>query len=350
MEKRIINGERNNFIFFRDIFDSQIKAYDPYRPKYKGLYIYAIDEDALHIPCSKDILKEGYRGAALIKYKGKERETYFPRMYLIHAYDVISGTSKNLKYSNKKNQTGPAFEIAKSFEQNSLTMYDRHYFSKTLVTTHEDANNYYLSRCTRSKHKEVTEFFNSKKRNTTIVIEDCKVRLIKIKIPKSKEYHVFATNLPCYMTNKEIQYLYAYRWEIETSFRDFTHTIKGEQWHSKTLNGVLQELYVTWWLLNFTKFQTFQNINPEDNFFKKIYIRTNFKFILNFVKDRIYEFIFNYSRHLFNHLKFLINRSKEKRKKLSRSSPRQRKSSNRVYDTIKASVPKCNNATHWRNQ
>jgi hypothetical protein len=329
-----------SYLYIKDILDSQIKSYNSYRPTYKGLYIYAIDEDSLAIPCSEDILQRGYRGASLNKYKGEERETHYPRMYTTHVYDLISGTTKDLKYTNKKNQTKPAFEAVESLEQNSLTIYDRHYFSTNLVTTHENKNNYYLARCTKGKHKTVTDFFNSNKRNKKISIAGFEVRLIKIKIPKSKDYHVFATNLPRYIANKEIQSLYAYRWEIETSFRDFTHTIKGEQWHSKSLNGVLQELYATWWLLNYTKLQTFEHIDPVKNFYKKIYIKTNFKFVLNFVKENIYNFLFYFSRALFNRLKFLINRTKEKRRKFSRSAPRQRKTSNKVYDTIKASVPK----------
>ena len=32
------------------------------------------------------------------------------------------------------------------------------------------------------------------------------------------------------------------RWEVENSFRDFTQAIRLEQWHSKFINGIRQEL------------------------------------------------------------------------------------------------------------
>jgi IS4 transposase len=53
------------------------------------------------------------------------------------------------------------------------------------------------------------------------------VRLIKVRNLRTKKDLVFATNLPSKLfTDAEISTLYQRRWQIETSFRDLTHTLK----------------------------------------------------------------------------------------------------------------------------
>ena len=76
--------------FFKDIFESLITDYEPLRKTFHGFYIYAIDGDQLALPRSKDLLKEGYCGYPC----PNEMETHFLRMYLSHAYDVLSGVTK----------------------------------------------------------------------------------------------------------------------------------------------------------------------------------------------------------------------------------------------------------------
>jgi hypothetical protein len=64
-----------SYLFFKDLFDSLIKNYEPYRKMFRGFYIYAIDGDQLAIPCSEDILNHGYRGCPC----PDKTETHYPR-------------------------------------------------------------------------------------------------------------------------------------------------------------------------------------------------------------------------------------------------------------------------------
>jgi IS4 transposase len=47
--------------------------------------------------------------------------------------------------------------------------------------------------------------------------------------------------------------LYRLRWQVETSFLELTAITRSEQWHSKSYNGIMQELYALMWLINATR-------------------------------------------------------------------------------------------------
>ncbi len=114
-----------SYLFFKNIFESLITDYEPLRKTFHGFYIYAIDGDQLALPRSKDLLKEGYCGYPC----PNEMETHFLRMYLSHAYDVLSGVTKNLCFSPALNEIANAIQMIGSFESNSITLYDRLYLS-----------------------------------------------------------------------------------------------------------------------------------------------------------------------------------------------------------------------------
>ena len=72
---------RIKYTFFEEIFSELIRDFDSRRSKFKGLFIYAVDGLQLTMPRTADIVKAGYTGRAVSKY----RDTYMPRMYLTHA-------------------------------------------------------------------------------------------------------------------------------------------------------------------------------------------------------------------------------------------------------------------------
>lgn len=114
---------RVSYQFFEDTFKKQIADFEALRPKYRGFHIYAIDGDQMTLPQSPDILRKGYRG-----YPCKDaKETYYPRMYVTHAVDVICGVTKDIAHSITNNECAAAVQMARSFEKNSITLYDRLY-------------------------------------------------------------------------------------------------------------------------------------------------------------------------------------------------------------------------------
>lgn len=241
-----------SYKFFEEIFSKLLRQLDPYSERYLGLRIYAIDGQMLSIPRSKEIVDAGYSGRAI----GKFRESYYPKAFFTHAYDVLSGFTKATSFGPRLHEQADGLMLMKSFERESLTLYDRLYFSRRLVAAHYEAGNYFLCRIRKNANREITAFVASAEKERTIKVAQHSVHLMRILASDKKTVLLFATNLPKELVRPQIiRKLYRLRWEVETSFRELTGITRGEQWHSKNVNGLLQELFARLWLINAAKFE-----------------------------------------------------------------------------------------------
>ncbi len=316
-----------SYEFFKDIYQENLQDFSKSRKMFRGFYIYAVDGDDLNLPCSKDILDEGYRGALY----AKDFETHYPKMYTVYAYDVLNGLVTDFRFSKKCQEFNLALDIARMTEENSITIYDRLYCGYPLLATHLQQKNHCLIRVNinGSKiHKPIKRFLESG-RNDHFVDwypyqkegkDGIKIRLVKIRNPRTKQDMVFATTLSReQFTRKEIQALYKKRWEIETSLRDLTHTLKMSQWHSKKENGVLQEIYALLWYVNNVKLQM-SSLHSEENFLSHgKYRKSNFKLCAKLVIENIGLVLKGKFSELRRILIFWINRTLERRTRYTRS-------------------------------
>jgi hypothetical protein len=298
------------------------------RASFKGLRIYAIDGLQLTLPRAQDIVKNGFNGRAVSRYS----ESHMPKGYLTHCYDVLTGTSKDFRFGPRLNEHADAVAIVPALEKNSLTIYDRLYWSKKLVKAHFKAGNFFLIRARKNGvPKEIRDFFSSRKKFQTFIYQGKTLYLVKLKNKKHKRYEIFVTNLPRTLWALEsLERLYRLRWEVEQSFRDLTDTLKIEEWHSKSLNGILQELYTALWLVNFTKSQMNFFHKPPINPLAEAYQRPNFKLAIQFVARELMKFL-KKIRWVYDRLHELIIKSTEKRTHLSRAYPRQIRSPRSPY-------------------
>jgi hypothetical protein len=148
------------------------------------------------------------------------------------------------------------------------------------------------------------------------------VRLIKVRHPKTKELEVFATNAARGLFSRlELQDLYTKRWSIEGSFRDLVSTLKMDQWHSKNLNGILQEIYCLLWLVNAVKSQLLDWQDPEEKLLDKEYRRANFKLAMSLVADN-FGLLLKKRKVLIGLLEACLRRTRERRRHNSRRYPR----------------------------
>lgn len=312
---------RVSFLFFKDHFDELIKSFEPHRRTWRGLRVYATDGDQHELPRSKDVLAHDYRGFPFCK----ERETHYPRMFAVNCYDVLSGVTKAYRYSNNHDEMKLGNEIAKELESNSITLYDRLYFNRDLIRAHQHSGSYFVARCkNHACMTEVRAFFDSSLRNHVYEMEGVLVQLVKVINPKTKEPTVFATNLPrTKFKNKELADLYALRWEVETSNRDLTETLKMEQWHSLSMNGILQELYATLWMMNQTRIQMAKKMQKRCNLKSLFdYKKSNFKLIFDFILDSLSDLVRRKTMRVQRRLDELLSISVEHRKRRTRSNPR----------------------------
>ena len=168
--------------------------------------------------------------------------------------------------------------------------------------------------------------FGSRKKRLTVDVEGVAVELFKIKNPKTGKSDCYATSLPKNEVDHDtIRSLYNLRWEVENTFRDFTKTIQIEQWHSKKINGIRQELWVGIWMYNFVKMKILNHFDPSETALKREYSKPNFKLIFGWMTSQLSK-IFKGLRGFKKMLVELIDRSMEKRKRHSRSYPREIKS------------------------
>lgn len=322
--------KRIHFTFFEELFKELLQSVENKRNMLNGLRIYAIDGVQLLVPRTPELIRAGFSGRAVSKY----RDTYYPRMYLTHAYDVLSGVTKDLRYHSVLDEIADAIEMIAGFEKNSLTLYDRLYICKKLALAHFEHGNFFLFRCRRAGvPKAISDFFSSHKKFKSFTWPRTKHRLylIKVKNATTGKYDVFATNLPdSWRVEETIKDLYALRWEVETSFRDLTETMKIEQWHSKSLNGILQELYASFWLWNYSKIQTHLRLKKPENPLQFDYGKPNYKLILSYIV-KLFPRILKRSRGVLKDLQTLMNLSTERRKRRSRKYKRELKTPRSPY-------------------
>lgn len=319
---------RISFGFFKDILAKLLFDFESKRLTFHGLKIYATDGWQIHLPRTDDIIKAGYSGRAVSKY----RESYTPRMYLVHAYDVLSGVTKDLREAPYLDELHGAKNMVKNFEKNSLTLYDRLYISTGMILAHKKAGNYFLMRARRNSFKEVRDFYASCRQKYTCVIEGVQIQMFKVENPKTGAIDVYITNLPKrgWLSQDTVRRLYRLRWEVENSFRDLAETMKLQQWHAKSINGIRQELYATFWLMNFVKIQMNKCERRAKVVLSDVYLRPNFKLAVNFVKGRFSK-ILHKSRGVLSELIVVLNISTEKREHESRKYPRELKCPDSPY-------------------
>jgi DDE family transposase len=256
---------------------------------------------------------------------------YYPRMYLTHCYDVLSGVTKDFKHHHLLDEITDAEEMIPSLEKDSLSLYDRLFLSGRIIRAHKAAKNYFLARCSKASFLAIQNFFESSKTHATTKIEGVTIHLIKVHPPENKEPLVFATNLPESWTTEElIAHLYALRWEVEVSFKDLLETMKIEQWHSKSLNGILQELYTAFWLMNYVKIQMVVENKKPLKVLESSYFKPNFKVMFNFIVDLLPR-LFQRFRDVFAKFPLLLKLCTVKRKRFSRRYKRELKTSASPY-------------------
>ncbi len=312
--------QKISFRFFSAHLTKLTKKFEPHRRTFRGLRIYAVDGQQLILPRTIDIIQHGHTGRSTSRYT----ESYMPRAYLTHAYDVLSGVTKDFCFGPRLNEVADAATMIAKFEKNSLTLYDRLYFSKKLAELHFKRKNYFLFRCRKNCLPEMSAFIaNKRKHKMTVSYHGHPLQLIKIWNKRNQEWGIFATNLPAaWIKPKLIRALYRLRWEVEISFKELTATTKLEEWHSKFHNGILQELFCSFWLINFVKIQAYFHRKHPKNPLQDDYKKPNFKLLLNWILS-IFDKILQRVPGVLDEFQFLIKRSTEQRKHESRRYPRE---------------------------
>lgn len=324
--------QKIHFSFFKDCFEELIENKNKAFKRFKGLKVYAVDGFELHLPRTQDILDNDYHGRRTYDHK---TETYEPRMYTVQAIDVLNKVHKDFTESSANDEAHYAKEFIKTFEKESLCIYDRLYPVKKIFDSHIKNGNYFLIRC-RSKGviKPIQNFFKSRKKKDQFEYNGVTLRLIKVKVRTDEglKENVFVSNLPLNLFNKPTVFkLYQLRWEAENTFRDLNEVIQLEKWHSKTLNGIKQEIYTRLWLYNYCRIQILKAVkkNKSNIAINSKYKLPNFKVLYHYLRVRIRDILGGAC--FLNDLKILSKQTEECRKRYSRSCERKLRSAASPY-------------------
>ena len=327
--------------FFKDIYEKDLKRLDKSRVLIKGLYVYAVDGDELSLPAPEDVLNQGYRGRKL----ANNLETHYPKMVTAQAVDVVNGMIKGFEFSATKGEYTVGLRLAAQMEKNSVTLYDRLYCAYEVVKNHTHVQNFFVIRVTEKKdaiQKDIRDFCRSSNRSQTIDLQPprrlckdlpIKVRLLKIKNPRTNETMVLMTNLSkSKFKDVELAQLYRRRWEIETSFRDLTTTLKMTLWRGKTINSILQEIYALLWLVNQVRSRS-EALSGKEDWLASQYKKSNFKHLINIFLENVSLLCLRRFKAFHETFDYWARLTREKRCHLARSYERVIKTHRSKYTT-----------------
>jgi hypothetical protein len=254
---------------------------------------------------------------------------------------VYNRLTIDVRSNPHRNENRDAVELVKSVEKESVTIYDRAYLSRKVIEAHRDHGSFFLFRGrSGGTHGAVAKFFRSRSLQKKWVFEGIEIRLIGYRNSKTRERMVFATNLCAKkFSDKEVADLYIKRWEIEIGIKQSNnHGFK--QWHSKSENGLLQELYTHYWLLNYARLQAMAGARPQEDWLKeKNYTRANFKLLVELVVDSIPLVLKKLFRSFAERVADFVRRTKASRTRMARHYPRVVKSTKDIYK-LESVVPR----------
>lgn len=323
--------QRVKWTWFKLLFDSLLLHCQKEFITFGGLRVIAIDGQQLQLSRTKDIVNHGFNGRACGNYK----ETYLPRGFLVAAYDVINGICLGLTFNNTLHEQQDARHLLKNLPSKAVFIYDRLYFSRKMIEAHVDHGSHFLFRCRRNAKKEIMTFFELKKLKGSFEFAGKTIYLIRVKNPKTGKQSIFATDLPQDLRQPSmINDLYRSRWEIENSFRESTATLRTEEWHSKTYNGNMQEIYTAYWFLNLTRLAGNEACQKVFDPTETTYTKTNFKLSIQFICMNLTDLWTKFYR-IISHLESLSKITTAKRTHCKRSYKRELKRPRSPYPHIK---------------
>ena len=270
-----------------------------------GYRLYAVDGSDIHIPTIPDDLNTYYNANA--DSKG------YNLMHLNALYDLMNRRYIDavLQDSRNENEHSALISMAKNVKSDSIIVADRGYESYNTIAHLENNGLKYVIRIKTTagivqkfnipadKETDFTADIMLTRRQTNEVklnpeiyrylasfsnfdflpkdskdIYPMKFRIIRIKISE-KNYETLVTNLwDDEFSAEDIKKIYKIRWGIETSFRELKYHVGLIAFHSKKKDCVIQEIFASLIMYNFSMLIT-ENILIDDDKRNKYRSRVN---------------------------------------------------------------------------
>lgn len=215
--------------------------------QWKRMNVYAIDGSKYQLPASAAIRAHFDPDSGL--HPDNPGRGHYPMALVSTAYDVfrqlpVARTVVSIAAADERVQ---AHALLPQLPPGGVLVFDQGYPSYEMLQRCQEAyDGYFLFRCP-AKHSfsAVDTFIRSGKASLMIELAPrLRVRAIRLRAPDGK-LSVLLTNLidPQIFSRQSIVKLYLRRWKIEDHYRAEKRDCNIEYFHSRSVNGVKQELF-----------------------------------------------------------------------------------------------------------
>jgi hypothetical protein len=223
--------------------------------KFKGHVTRAADGTSFYTPRSEDLLAH----FSPRKTKAEEGETYYPYGLCVTAINVYTGQPTMARVADyNMSERDLLKSMIKGFSRGDLTLLDRGLGGALVYLEFEKYGQFFLHRTKTTGEKValyVQEFLGSGKsqKRSKLQVTDPEskekrslcLRLIRGPQESEGKPIVFVTNLLDHKrySRKKLISLYEKRWSVETLYGRVKNLLHLEQFHARTYNGVMQEIF-----------------------------------------------------------------------------------------------------------
>ncbi len=241
---------------FPFLLDELNRASEP--KLWKGHKVRAADGTYLSLPASKDILELFPRRVC------EQNRSHYPKALLVVATDVLNGIPSTARICSS--ELGDERTLLKAmldeFEGGDILLLDRGYEGADLLYEIHRRGQYFVARVRsgNSCSNAVKSLLGSSKKSIIVQLqtqsgESYPVRLIKRGRDRKGLPIIVATNLiASNYSKREIFELYLRRWKIETMYLRVKNLFALERFYSKSINGVMQEIWANLFILGLTAY------------------------------------------------------------------------------------------------
>lgn len=309
-------------------------SYDDFH--FFGHRLYAVDGSKINLP--HEMIAEGF--------KASNDKTHYPQGLLSCLYRLKAGIPCDFILTGDTNERRVSLTHHQVLNCGDIIVYDRGYFSYELLLAHVQQGLHAVFRLSASTCTVIEEFMASNeldrivtivpgksvsskiaKINAKITLQPISLRLIKYRI-ENQDYFLGTTLVDQKYRHQDFQDIYHSRWGIEELFKTTKFVMASEEFHSRNLRGVRQEIYAQLALVTLNRI--FTNHSDDNHKAKAKTSKTKEKTMSNF-KNSVCAFTRNIEsliigtaqtleRGLFNLLSTVIRRYQKQRP--NRSYPR----------------------------
>lgn len=216
---------------------------------WQGLSVFAIDGSKYDLPATEAV-RTSFDPRSGLQYPGK---SHYPQCLVSTVVDVfrrlpVARTVMPIAQADERKQ---ALALMPFIPAGGVVLFDRGYPSHELIAAMQTSyQGYWVMRCPASgSFAQVTAFVQSGQTEAILTLSKTPgapthVRAIRMCSPDGT-LSVLLSNLPQTpaFSAQAIIELYFRRWAVETQYRDEKTSLSIETFHSRTENGIRQELF-----------------------------------------------------------------------------------------------------------